>query len=61
MQVGKKYRILSVIVEDDATAKPKKIYMPAILLKIFPSFYLFQTKHYKTTVHKQDFRFIKEV
>ena len=24
MQVGKKYRILSVIVEDDATAKPKK-------------------------------------
>ena len=40
MQVGKKYRILSVIVEDDATAKPKKIYMPAILLKIFPSFLL---------------------
>lgn len=70
MQVGKTYKIKSDIYEDEEDKeenkqdnKPQRKYkfIPAKLLKEFENFYLFQTKHYKTTIHKQDSRFIREV
>lgn len=58
--VGQPYKIPCELPEDDTLAWSPKKYITAILLKEFDYFYLFQTKHYQTTVHKADFRLIKE-
>ena len=60
LEVGKTYKVCVEIVKSDERAKPKMKFVPAKLIKEFPNFWLFQTKHYKTTMHKADFRLIKE-
>ena len=60
LEVGKTYKVCVEIVKSDERAKPKMKFVPAKLIKEFPHFYLFQTKNYKTTIHKADFKLIKE-
>ena len=60
LEVGKTYKICVEIFKSDEIAKPKMKFVPAILIKKYPHFWLFQTKHYKTTIHKADFKLIKE-
>lgn len=60
LEIGKTYKICIEVSDDDATSKPKMKFVPAKLIKEVPNFWLFQTKHYKTTMHKADFRLIKE-
>jgi len=57
MQVGQTYNIqIDIVDDDDATSKLKKKYVPAVFLKEFPNFYLFETKNYKTTIPRNDYR-----
>lgn len=58
--IGQTYKIPCELPEDDTLTWSPKKYIPAILIKKYPNFWLFQTKHYKTTMHKADFRLIKE-
>ena len=61
MQVGQIYKIPCLLPEDSTDAWSPKKYIPAVLIKEYECFYLFQTKHYKTTMHKTDRESIKEV
>lgn len=56
MEVGQTYKIKTEQTEDDKDNKSKKKYILAKLLKEFNHFLLFQTKNYKTTIHKEDYR-----
>ena len=56
MQIGQVYKIQSEVSEDDGNSKARRIYIPAKLIKEFPNFYLFKTKHYRTTILKKDYK-----
>lgn len=60
LMIGQTYKVPSELPEDETLRYSPKKHIPAILLKDYPTFWLFQTKHYKTTVHKADFNLIKE-
>ena len=59
--IGQTYEIPCLLPEDNENNRSPKKYIPAVLIKEYECFYLFQTKHYKTTMHKTDREFIKEV
>jgi len=61
MQIGHIYKIPCLLPEDSTDACSPKKYIPAVLIKEYECFYLFQTKHYRTTMHKTDRELIKEV
>lgn len=61
MQIGHTYKIPCLLSEDSTDAWSPKKYIPAVLIKKYECFYLFQTKYYKTTMHKTDDKLIKEV
>lgn len=58
--IGQTYKIPCELPEDDTLTWSPRKYIKAILIKKYPNFWLFQTKHYKTTIHKADFRLIRE-
>lgn len=60
LEVGQTYKVCVEIVKSDERAKPKMKFVPAILTKIYPHFYLFDTKNYQTTIHKADHKLIRE-
>jgi len=61
MQVGQTYEIPRLFPGDNKDNRSLKKYIPAVLIKEYECFYLFQTKHYRTTMHKTDRELIKEV
>ena len=61
MNLGQTYKIQSTLLEEEISFRAKKKYIPAVLIQEYKHFYLFQAEHYKTTIHKQDFKLIKEV
>lgn len=61
LEIGQTYKIPCLLPEDDTDSWSPRKYIPAVLIKKYRHFYLFQTKHYKTTIHKADKEFIKEV
>lgn len=60
MKLGQTYKIPSTLLEEEILFRAKKKYIPAVLIQEYRNFYLFQTEHYKTTIHKQDVKLIKE-
>ncbi len=61
MQVGQTYEIPCLLPENsEDNCSPKK-YIPAVLIREYDCYYLFKTKHYRTTIHKTDRELIKEV
>ena len=61
MQIGHIYKIPCLLPEDSTDAWSPKKYIPAVLIREYDCYYLFKTKHYRTTMHKTDREFIKEV
>jgi len=60
MQVGQIYKIPCLLPEDNEDNCSPKKYIPAVLIKEYECFYLFQTKNYMTTIHKRDMNLIRE-
>ena len=59
--IGQTYEIPCLLPEDsEDNCSPKK-YIPAVLIREYDCYYLFTTKHYRTTMHKSDRESIKEV
>lgn len=61
MQVGQIYKIPCLLPEDNEDNRSPKKYIPAVLIREYDCYYLFKTKHYRTTIHKTDRESIKEV
>ena len=61
MQIGHIYKIPCLLPEDSTDAWSPKKYIPAVLIREYDCYYLFKTKHYRTTMHKTDRELIKEV